>query len=184
MFFKKKTIPTLLKLTEYQDPILRKVTNTVSFPLSEEDKQIIEEMKYSIQDDQLKKANAPFESAAGMAANQWGIDRQIFLFSPKRGLPIEVIINPSYEPISEEVVQGWEGCFSVPLALSHVERPVIIKAKYQNELGEPCEQILSDWTARIFQHETDHLNGILNDSCCLEKKTFASKNELDAFYRK
>jgi peptide deformylase len=184
MFFKKKPTPNLLNLAEYPDPILRKVTHRVSFPLSEEDKQIIEDMKFSIQDAQLKKANAPFESAAGMAANQWGIDKQIFLFAPKRGDKMEVIINPSYEAISEEVVQGWEGCFSVPLALSHVERPVAIKAKYQNELGEACEQILTDWTARIFQHETDHLNGILNDSRCFEKKVFASKKELDDFYRK
>lgn len=190
MFGLLKNTPKLLHLVEYADPILRQETKKVDFPLSAEDKQIIADMKYSIKDRQLKKANAPFESAAGMAANQWGIDKKIFLFAPKRGI-LEVIINPNYEPIHEEgehspMLKGWEGCFSIPLGMNHVQRYAAIKAKYQNEEGVFLEKILTGWIARIWQHETDHLNGLLSDNPlagCLEKRVFNSRKELEAFER-
>lgn len=191
MFIFKKTRPRLLMLADYQNPILRKVTCTVTFPLSEEDKEIIEAMKHSIKVDQLKKANAPFKSASGMAANQWGIDRQIFIFCPRgESHGPEVIINPSYHPINENKTEesyefGWEGCFSIPLSLSYVKRHTVIKAEYQNEAGVHCEKILSHWTARIWQHETDHLNGLLADDIkagkCLEKRMFSSLEALNQF---
>lgn len=191
MFTLKKTTPRLLSLVDYSDPILRKVTRPVTFPLSQEDKEIIEAMKYSIKDDQLKKAKAPFSSASGMAANQWGIDRQIFIFCPRgasKGL--EVIINPSYHPINENNTDepyelGWEACFSIPLACNHVKRHTFIKVAYQNEAGIHCEKTLSHWTARIWQHETDHLNGLLADDMkagkCLEKRVFSNLEALNQF---
>lgn len=186
--------PKLLKLADYNDPILHNKTEPVKFPLSIEDQQIIADMIYSIQPAQLKAAKAPWESAAGMAANQWGINKSIFLYCPSgdtiKGLT--VVINPSYEAIGSilsvepHVDTAWEGCFSVPLASGNISRNIKIKIKYQDESGLTIEKILTDWDARVWQHENDHLNGHLYDDPrtgkCLEKKTFNNLSEYEEFY--
>jgi SEC-C motif-containing protein len=189
-----QTAPRLLHLVNYHHQILRQVTETVAFPLSEQDKQLISDMKYSIQPEQLKKADAPWDAAVGMAANQWGINKRIFLFCPEGDTVngLEVIINPSYEPLSETNTNlpcqdlQWEGCFSVPLATGNVQRYTHIKVKYQNEEGKVIVRELHDWPARVWQHENDHLNGLLYDDSnagkCTDKKQFSSKEEVEKFY--
>ena len=184
----------LLQLADYSSPILRSKTKPVTFPLSAEVKQIIADMKYSIQPEQLKKANAPWESAVGMAANQWGIDLSIFLFCPDGDTVngLSVIINPTYEVIAPRPGlnphedTAWEGCFSVPLASGNIKRSLRIRASYQNQRGEKFVMELSDWPARVWQHETDHLNGILYDDPttgrCLEKREFKTVAEVEEFY--
>lgn len=185
--------PRLLTLVDYHHPILRKVTQTVRFPLSEEDKQLIEDMKYSIQGDQLEKAKAPFHSAAGMAANQWGFNKRIFIFCPTGEDELEVIINPSYEIISQDsfdedkhIDLKWEGCFSVPLATGHVKRYTTIRVQYQNEDGEKFEKELRHKFARVWQHENDHLDGLLYDDIksgkCIDKREFSTNTDLEKFY--
>ena len=198
MISEQKTTPRLLKLVPYDHPILREPTETVHFPLSAEDQAIIRDMKYSIQKEQLKKAEAPWEAAVGMAANQWGINKRIFLFCPEgdsvNGL--EVIINPQYKPLTTSTPkntappqdQCWEGCFSVPLATGNIQRYTHIQVTYQDESGKTMVRDLKDWPARVWQHENDHLNGFLYDDPrtgrCLEKHIFDSKEAVDEFYSK
>jgi peptide deformylase len=184
----------LLKLVEYEHEILRQVMGPVSFPLSDVDLQYIRDMKYSIQSKQLKMANAPWEHAAGMAANQWGIQRRIFLYCPEADTinGLEVVINPSYEPLSDSIATVpaenlmWESCFSVPLATGQVIRYNKIRAKYQNEKGEEITKELSGYKARVWQHENDHLNGYLYDDSrakkCLKKMVFSSLKEVNDFF--
>ena len=188
-------MPNLLKLVDYSNPGLRKKTAPVSFPLSAQDKQIIADMIYSIQPEQLDAAGAR-DRAVGMAANQWGIDKSIFLFCPSADTinDLTVVINPSYEPVVPHIAalaqqeQEWEGCFSVPLATGHIKRYTNIRVKYQNENGEVVSAELSGWPARVWQHENDHLNGILYDDHvagkCVEKKEFKSEEMRDEFYDK
>lgn len=188
MISSKLNSSNLLKLVHYHHPILREVMEPVRFPLSKADRELIQNMKYSIQTEQLKKAQVPFDSAAGMAANQWGIAKRIFLFCPENDNQIEVIINPCYQPLiqsaaTQESAQecDWEACFSIPLTMGHVNRHLHIKATYQNETGEMLSKNLSGWLARIWQHEVDHLNGILFDdpkaAKCHALKRFSSKEE-------
>ncbi len=182
--------PKLLTLAPYDDPILRSKTNNIQFPLSKEDQHIIDSMLFSIQKEQLIAANASFESAAGMAANQWGINKSIFLYCPSGSETgdIEVVINPSYKPISKDVNKGWEGCFSIPNATGCIQRYKKIKVTYYNTDGEKITKRLSGWEARVWQHENDHLNGSLYDDPstkqCLEKHCFDSAEELEEFIAK
>lgn len=184
----KRPPPSLLKLAAYSDPILRTKTKAVSFPLSEEDLKIIADMKYSIQPQQLRAADAPWDGAVGMAANQWGINKSIFVYCPTGDTinGLEAIINPSYEFIGNDQDKEWEGCFSVPLSTGQIKRSSHIKVKYQNEAGEHIERELSGWPARVWQHENDHLNGLLYDDHlagkCIEKKVFQSREQVDEFY--
>ncbi len=82
-----------------------------------------------------------------------------------------------------------EGCFSVPLALGLVNRYEAIIAVYYTPAGERVERKLEGWEARVFQHETDHLDGKLYDGRldnyhgpeCLERVTFQSDEEATAW---
>jgi len=181
--------PHLLKLVDYHHPVLHKAAETISFPLSEEDRSLINDMRFSIQKEQLKAVDAPWDAAAGMAANQWGVSKRIFLYCPEADAinNLEVIINPSYEPLKPfKNEQDWEACFSVPLACGKIQRYTHIRATYQNETGETIVRELEGFYARVWQHETDHLNGFLYDNPlikkCIAKRMFTSRESIDEFY--
>jgi glutathione S-transferase len=188
--------PNLLQLADYHDPVLHNPCQNVEFPLSQEDQQLIADMIYSIQPAQLLAAKAPWDAAVGMAANQWGVAKRIFLYCPTGDTVngLEVIINPSYKavfiPLADSVNQAedWEGCFSVPLSTGNVTRELRIRVKYQNMQGETIERELTDWPARVWQHENDHLDGHLYDDKrtgkCIEKKVFATYDAVEEFYGK
>ncbi len=173
----------LLKLVPYEDPILHQKTIPITFPLEMEDILLIENMRYSILPKQLKKAKAPWDAAVGMAANQWGVGKSIFIYCPDADAAnAKIIINPSYTPIGDEKITDKEGCFSVPFAMGTVTRYKHIAVTYQDEQGKIIEENLSDWPAVVWQHENDHLNGYLYDNCelsiCSHKVTFNSEEEL------
>ncbi|MDJ0730352.1 MAG: peptide deformylase [Crocosphaera sp.] len=72
-----------------------------------------------------------------------------------------VMINPQIISHSDEIVKGWEGCLSVPGVRGLVPRYQTITVEYLDRYGKLHQQELRDFVARIFQHELDHLDGIL-----------------------
>jgi len=72
-----------------------------------------------------------------------------------------VLINPEITKTSEEKVFGVEGCLSIPGLIGEVERHEAIQVKALNRHGQPVKIKVDGWMARIFQHEIDHLNGVL-----------------------
>jgi len=78
--------------------------------------------------------------------------------APKR---LYTLVNPEITRASKEMEVGAEGCLSIPGVMGDVERHLAITVKAQNRRGQPVTLRLKDWTARIFQHEIDHLNGVL-----------------------
>ncbi|HAX69566.1 MAG TPA: peptide deformylase [Anaerolineales bacterium] len=72
-----------------------------------------------------------------------------------------VLINPEITKTSEEKVFGVEGCLSIPGLIGEVERHEAIQVKALNRHGQPVKLKVDGWMARIFQHEIDHLNGVL-----------------------
>jgi len=193
-------MPRLLTLVPKSDPGLRTVIPVITNFNDAILKEVIADMLYSIEPAQLKAVNAPFESAAGMAANQWGIQRRVCLFSPSgagpHSPPPEVLINPSYKPFVREgeaspcKIKDWEGCFSVPLAAGLINRYQAIIATYYTVDGAKIEKLLEDFPARVFQHETDHLDGKLYDGLldnhsgpeCCERKLFSNCEALHTFW--
>ncbi len=77
---------------------------------------------------------------------------------PKR---LYVVVNPEITRASAEMEEGPEGCLSIPGLMGDVDRHYAITVKGKNRYGQPLTLKLKGWTARIFQHEIDHLNGIL-----------------------
>lgn len=110
----------------------------------------------------------------GLAAPQINISQQLAVIeyaegeeeeddenTPPKPKKLYVIINPEIVKVSEEKVLGVEGCLSIPGVNGEVERHESIQVKALNRHGKPQKLKLSGWMARIFQHEIDHLNGVL-----------------------
>lgn len=71
------------------------------------------------------------------------------------------LVNPELVKLSEELVTGTEGCLSIPGYVGDVERSLAVTVKGLNRRGQPVKIKAKGWMARIFQHEIDHLNGVL-----------------------
>jgi peptide deformylase len=106
----------------------------------------------------------------GLAAPQVGVPLQLIVVEygekdedkeseepPKQ----YVIANPEIIRVSGEQELGTEGCLSIPGFVGDVERPLAITLKGVNRRGKPVRVKADGWLARIFQHEVDHLNGVL-----------------------
>jgi len=72
-----------------------------------------------------------------------------------------VCVNPKITPSTTEEEIGTEGCLSIPGIVGDVSRPIAVSVKALNRHGQPMKLKASGWLARIFQHEVDHLNGVL-----------------------
>jgi len=101
------------------------------------------------------------ESGLGISANQLGHDVRVFAMRGEQKEDSLVCVNPKIVDISDNMNTMEEGCLSIPDVFARVVRPAEIVVSYQNELGEEEKQSLDGLTARVFQHELDHLDGIL-----------------------
>ena len=95
----------------------------------------------------------------GLAANQIGITRRIFVFDcdGDRGH----VINPTWEAVGEETETGGEGCLSIPDVHGDVTRALRVRLRGTTVDGEEVDREVTDLMARCVQHETDHLDGVL-----------------------
>ena len=80
---------------------------------------------------------------------------------PEEAPKLYTLVNPAITRRSTETVVGTEGCLSVPGIVGEVERHAAITVKGLNRRGQPVTIKARDWLARIFQHEIDHLEGVL-----------------------
>ena len=95
----------------------------------------------------------------GLAANQVGIDKRFFVLDVE-GRKIKVI-NPEILEFGDELVEFEEGCLSIPGIYKNVTRPEKIHVKYMDENNKIHEELLDGLLSRAFQHELDHLDGVL-----------------------
>jgi peptide deformylase len=110
----------------------------------------------------------------GLAAPQVGVSQRLIVIEyadqpeadeddePRKVKPkLYVMINPEIVKTSEETVMGVEGCLSVPALVGEVERFEEVQVKGLNRHGQPMKVKAAGWLARIFQHEVDHVNGVI-----------------------
>ena len=76
-------------------------------------------------------------------------------------MPFVAIINPQLEPVGDVVTTGWEGCLSIPDIRGKVPRAHSVKVRALDRKGKAVEFIAEGLPARVIQHETDHLDGVL-----------------------
>jgi peptide deformylase len=110
----------------------------------------------------------------GLAAPQVGVELRIAVIEDPAPVPEEVrlargrvpqpfrvLVNPSYEPVGAGRAAFFEGCLSVPGWQAVVARHAEVRLTGQDEHGRALDEVFRGWPARIVQHETDHLDGVL-----------------------
>ena len=80
---------------------------------------------------------------------------------PEPRMPLIAVINPEITPVGGETVEDWEGCLSIPDIRGKVPRPRQITLRAYDRRGRRFELRAAGFTARVIQHETDHLDGVL-----------------------
>ncbi|MCM1295599.1 MAG: peptide deformylase [Muribaculaceae bacterium] len=102
-------------------------------------------------------------SGVGIAANQVGLLKRICVVDIKRdGKSPIVLLNPAYSAVNDELINSREVCLSFPNVYSNVKRHKKVSVVYQNFYGEKCSLIAEGFKASVFQHEIDHLYGIVH----------------------
>jgi peptide deformylase len=108
-------------------------------------------------------------NGAGLAAPQIGVGLRVVIFgfevNPRYpeadAVPFTVLINPVLTPLGDSQDEGWEGCLSVPGMRGLVPRYRHLRYTGVDAAGVPIDRTVSDFHARVVQHEVDHLDGIL-----------------------
>ena len=108
-------------------------------------------------------------NGAGLAAPQIGVGLRLVIFGmdanprypDEDAVPYTVLINPVLTAVDDTLEEGWEGCLSVPGMRGLVPRYKHLRYTGVDALGEPIDRTVSDFHARVVQHEVDHLDGIL-----------------------
>ncbi len=150
----------LRQIVTLPDPVLKRKAHTVA-KFDKNLQTLIDDMIETMRD-------AP---GVGLAAPQIGLSERIIVIeyhekeedeekvdAPKK---VWAVINPEIIKTSAETLMGVEGCLSIPGLVGEVERHAVVQVKGLNRHGKPTKIKAKGWLARIFQHEIDHLNGIL-----------------------
>ncbi len=143
------------------DPVLRRKARPVS-TFDQSLQTLVDDMIDTMRD-------AP---GVGLAAPQVGIGQRLIVVEyaepPEEGEEekqvkprLYVMANPEIVKTSEDKVLGVEGCLSIPGLVGEVERYSMVQVKGLNRRGQPMKVKAEGWLARIFQHEIDHVNGVV-----------------------
>jgi peptide deformylase len=148
---------SILKVARMGHPVLRQKTRPV-------DKHEIRTPEFQKLIDDMIETMEEY-SGIGLAAPQVHETRRLFIAvldaeGRGEGDPI-AIINPEITPLAKDLVEGWEGCLSIPDIRGRVPRSPHIKLSALNREGRRIEIEVRDFPARVIQHETDHLDGVL-----------------------
>jgi peptide deformylase len=152
---------TLRTIVTLPDPVLRRKARAVN-KFDKNLQTVIDDMIETMRD-------AP---GVGLAAPQIGLSERLIVVEYYENEEAEeaedeakkkvwVMLNPEIVKASEEKVTGVEGCLSIPNLVGEVERHETIQVKGLNRRGQPMKVKATGWLARIFQHEIDHVNGVV-----------------------
>lgn len=175
-----------IKILDERDPRLHKVSEEVTFPLDEETRQLIYDSLDYLEMSQNEELAKKYDLRAGMGLSfcQIGINKRIFVVSEDHGdgtFGRYIVINPEIISHSEELIYvgEGEGCLSVNREVAGiVPRYARIRVRAQNEFGEEYEIRVREDIAIAFQHELDHLEGILFVDKIDKKNPFKNREKM------
>jgi peptide deformylase len=160
----------MLEVVKYPDPRLRQTCRTVT--------EITEEMRQQARD---MIETMLIKDGVGLAAIQVGLDYRMIVVRDMKSTAEEpqamVLLNPTITSAEGEF-EGEEGCLSLPGIYANVVRALNVKVKAMNLDGEDVEIEATEFYARVFQHEIDHLNGVLFIDKISPAKKIAIKPQL------
>jgi peptide deformylase len=151
----------ILKVARLGHPVLRQPARplTVEEIRSPDTQRFIDDMVETMRE----------YDGAGLAANQVHALKQIcvieVLANPRYPdaphIPLTVLINPVVTPLTDEMEEGWEGCLSVPDMRGRVPRFTEVRLECLDREGQKVDLVAKEFFARVIQHETDHLRGVV-----------------------
>lgn len=164
------------------DPVLRRVADPVDVA------EIGSAEVQALIDDMIDTMRAA--SGAGLAAPQIGVSSRVVVmevgdnprYPYKPRIPLTVAINPVLEPLDDELVEINEGCLSVPLR-GNVMRHVNLRVRYLDRDGVEHDEIKRGLTAGTWQHECDHIDGVLIVDRVADTTSLATWDEFNAHQR-
>ncbi len=136
--------------------------------------------------DTMRNANG-----AGLAANQIGVPRRVAVievgdnprYPYKPRIPLTIVVNPVIEPLDDELVEINEGCLSVPNLRGNLQRHVNVRVRYLDRHGVAHDEVKRGLTAGTFQHECDHLDGVLFLDRVTDPHSFTTWEQFERFHR-
>lgn len=181
---------TMKEIIREGNPTLRETAQIVTFPLSEADQKLGQEMIEFLENSQdpVKAEELELRGGVGLAAPQLDISKRIIAVlipsnDPENPAPIlkEVMYNPKIvsHSVQEACLADGEGCLSVDRDVKgYVIRPARITVTYQNAQGEEKKARFKNYSAIVLQHEIDHLNGIMFYDHINKENSFALKEDV------
>lgn len=181
---------TMKEIIREGNPTLRETAQIVTFPLSEADQKLGQEMIEFLENSQdpVKAEELELRGGVGLAAPQLDISKRIIAVlipsnDPENPAPIlkEVMYNPKIvsHSVQEACLADGEGCLSVDRDVKgYVIRPARITVTYQNAQGEEKKARFKNYSAIVLQHEIDHLNGIMFYDHINKENPFALKEDV------
>ena len=165
-------------------PVLRQRTREVTLEELKSPKvqQLIDDMIETMRD----------AGGAGIAANQVGETLRIAIaevranhprYPYKPQIPLTVFVNPVIEVLDEETDWVNEGCLSIPGMRGVVDRHMHIRVRYLDRDGNAHDEVKQGLTAGTFQHEVDHLDGILFMDRVTDPRTFTDWEQFNRFHK-
>jgi peptide deformylase len=149
---------SILKIARMGHPVLRQVAKLVEDPTDPEIHRLVADMVDTMFD-------AP---GVGLAAPQVHVPLRVIVFhvpaardGAEGSVGVTALINPEFEPLDDETNESFEGCLSLPGLTGKVSRFTKIRYRGRGLDGAMIEREVSGFHARVFQHEYDHLNGVL-----------------------
>jgi peptide deformylase len=152
-------MPILRQIAQLGQPVLREVASEIVDPSNPPVQALIEDMLVTVAD----------ANGLGIAAPQVFASLSVFIvasgsnsrYPHATSMESTAMINPEIIWVSDEKEHGWEGCLSIPGLRGLVPRHRRIGVRYLTRKSELREEEYSDFLARVFQHEFDHLQGIM-----------------------
>jgi peptide deformylase len=174
---------TRLSVATVGDPVLRERAASVSA------EELAAPETQRLIDDMIETMRAA--GGAGLAANQVSVPKRIAVievthnprYPYKPPIPLTVIVNPTIEPLGDERLLINEGCLSVPDLRGDLHRWLEVRVRHLGRDGVPRETIVRGLTAGTFQHEVDHLDGILFLDRVEDPTTFSTWEQFDRHRR-
>jgi peptide deformylase len=151
----------VLDIVRVGDPVLRAVAQPVA------DDELASPAFQSFLDDLVETMRAT--DGAGLAAPQVGVSKRVFCvevhdnprYPYKPDIDLRVLVNPELHALSDETFSSYEGCLSVPDLRGRLPRALEIEVAYSDRHGARVVEEIRGLSAGTFQHEQDHLDGVL-----------------------
>ena len=180
----------ILKIARMGHPVLKRVAQPIDDPGAPEVRRLVNDMLDTLED----------AGGTGLAAPQVHVPRRLVLFyvSTERAqrengredgedapdeaeeVPLTVLVNPTFEPLGEEMVVSWEACLSLPDLAGRVPRYKAVRYRGLDLRGEEIVREARGFHARVVQHECDHLDGVLYPQRMTDLSTLTFASELRA----